>query len=198
MPDTVRVPNGVCNGPRDPATTSSPAGADGWDSGCRRPEVFGSEKPRAHAEPCFPRAQPASEILRRAPGGVGGESGVSLSRARQGDVCASTKDVVEGATDRVARSKGELLLLYTLNYNNTTQMSLLRTSATRSLLRSNTAMLGGLRGYAGGPGGSDSGATANATSFKNREQVSQRSRISIQSCVDDVRPDTANHRYTAE
>ncbi|CAO1615817.1 unnamed protein product [Parajaminaea phylloscopi] len=51
-------------------------------------------------------------------------------------------------------------------------MSLLRTTAARSL-RSNTAVFGAMRGYAAGPGGSDAGATANASSYKNREAAEE-------------------------
>lgn len=52
-------------------------------------------------------------------------------------------------------------------------MSLLRTSAPRSLLASARPLMNtSVRTYAGGPGGSDAGATASSTGFKNREQVS--------------------------
>lgn len=54
-------------------------------------------------------------------------------------------------------------------------MSLLRLTATRSSnsLIARPAMFTA-RGYASGPGGSDAGATATSTSFKDREQVCMR------------------------
>lgn len=54
-------------------------------------------------------------------------------------------------------------------------MSLLRTTTLRTssvLLRAPAVASMTVRGYAAGPGGSDSGATASSTGFKQREQVS--------------------------
>ncbi|PWN21042.1 hypothetical protein BCV69DRAFT_298833 [Microstroma glucosiphilum] len=57
-------------------------------------------------------------------------------------------------------------------------MSLLRTSAPRSLLASARPIMNiSVRTYAGGPGGSDTGATASSTGFKNREQGQEKEYI---------------------
>ncbi|CAO1634340.1 unnamed protein product [Sympodiomycopsis kandeliae] len=57
-------------------------------------------------------------------------------------------------------------------------MSLLRTSASRAISRS--TMFNSVRTYAAGPGGSDTGATANASGFKDREQSQEKAYVQRQ------------------
>lgn len=67
-------------------------------------------------------------------------------------------------------------------------MSLLRstTTASRAIQRS-PLMFNSIRTYASGPGGSDVGATATSTGFKDREQVSCRGRSRVVSAVFSLR-----------